>query len=124
MGFNVCHFGSRANGCQDEFAQRFDIGYADMHQIVVGAANVVRRDNWWQRAAVLSKPVNDIARMARESYGDERLQCRADGPGCDIGVVPPQYAARFESAHTGERAGFSQPNARCQLFVGQPCILL
>lgn len=118
MRLNMRDFGARTDRREDELTQRFDIRNTNVHQIVVSTTNVVRRDDRWQGAAMLSKSVNNVAGVSRESHGDERLQRGANGPRRDIRVVTAQHAARFEPAHSGEGAGFGQPDTRGQLFVG------
>jgi len=122
--FDVRHFGPSADGRQNEFAQGITVFHAHMHQKVIGATDVVGREDLRQRTTVMLESLHHITRVSRQANRHECLQANAHGPGRHFGMVAAQHAAFLQAAHPRQCARLGEPHARGELLVAQPRILL
>ena len=97
-GFEVTRFRPGGEGVDREVAQVVGIAHPDVHEEVVLASHVVRRDDLGQRLNVEAESLELIARVLPQADRDDRLEAEAESARVDVGVEAAQPTFARSSA--------------------------
>lgn len=118
------HLGTGGDRTQNEVAQFVRIPDRHLHEEVIGAGHVKHRNGLVQGEHGLPERHHRRVGLPCQTHSDQRLKAHPQRPGVDLRVEPSNHASGHQSLHTLVTARFGEPYTRCQLLIGQPCILL
>ena len=121
---DVADLGSHGQAVEDEVAQGVGVRHADVEEEVVGAGDVEDLDHLRHREGGLAERVDVRARVGADPHRHDRLEPAAEAVAVDVRVEAAQDTAGAERTDALEARRGGEADARGQLLVRDPRILL